>query len=110
GLTPKNKASLRQFDDPAVLQRLIDLPKRLWAEVRREAKPNFRTLAKAQAALGVAMLTFMPVRPENLAELTFGVHLFLREEAGATSSLELSADEVKNKEIEVAFDIPSPIV
>jgi hypothetical protein len=25
GLTPKNKASLRQFDDPAVLQRLIDL-------------------------------------------------------------------------------------
>jgi site-specific recombinase XerC len=110
GLTLKNKAALRQFDDPAVLQRLVDLPKRLWAEVRREAKPNFRTLAKAQAALGVAMLNFMPVRPENLAELTFGVHLFLREEAGATSSLELSADEVKNKETEVAFDIPSPIV
>ena len=54
GLTPKNKASLRQFDDPAVLQRLIDLPNRLWVEVKREANPNFRTLAKAQVALGVA--------------------------------------------------------
>ncbi|MGO9699662.1 MAG: hypothetical protein ACLPX7_10410, partial [Xanthobacteraceae bacterium] len=85
GLTPKNKAALRQFDDPAVLQRLIDLPKRLWAEVRREAKPNFRTLAKAQAALGVAMLTYMPVRPENLSKLAFGIHLFIREEPRAIS-------------------------
>jgi hypothetical protein len=34
GLTSKNKDALRQFDDPAVLQRLIDLPRRLWAEVR----------------------------------------------------------------------------
>ena len=109
GLTPKNKAALRQFDDPAVLQRLIDLPKRLWAEVRREAKPNFRTLAKAQAALGVAMLTYMPVRPENLSKLAFGIHLFIREEPRAISSLELPAGEVKNDN-EVAFDIPPQVV
>ena len=42
GLTQKNKAALRQFDDPAVLQRLLDLPRRLWAEVKREEKPHFR--------------------------------------------------------------------
>jgi len=35
GLTSKNNAALRQFDDPAVLQRLIALPDRLWAEVKR---------------------------------------------------------------------------
>jgi integrase len=110
GLTPKNKAALRQFDDPAVLQRLAGLPKRLWAEVKREEKPNFRTLAAAQAALGIAMLTYMPLRPGNLAELTFDVHLFLREEPRAISSLELSAGEVKNKETDVAFDIPPPVV
>jgi integrase len=110
GLTPKNKAFLRQFDDPAVLQRLIDLPKRLWAEVKREAKPNFRTLAKAQAALGIAILPYMPVRPENLTELAFGINLFVRKETGAISSLELSAGEVKNKETEVAFDIPPQVV
>ena len=110
GLTPKNKASLRQFDDPAVLQRLHDLPRRLWAEVKREEKPNFRTLAKAQAALGIAILSYMPLRPENLTELVFGTNLFIREEPGAISSLELSAGEVKNQETEVAFDIPPQIV
>jgi integrase len=110
GLTPKNKASLRQFDDPAALQRLHDLPRRLWAEVKREEKPNFRTLAKAQVALGIAILSYMPMRPENLTELAFGTNLFIREERGAISSLELSAAEVKNQETEVAFDIPPQIV
>jgi hypothetical protein len=90
GLTPKNKAALRQFDDPAILQRLHDLPSRLWAEVKREKNPNFRTLAKAQAALGIAIPSYMPVRPENLTALAFGTNLFIREEPGAVSSLACS--------------------
>jgi integrase len=110
GLTRKNKAALRQFDDPAVLQRLHDLPRRLWAEVKQEENPNFRTLAKAQAALSIAILSYMPLRPENLAQLAFGSNLFVREERSAISSLELSAGEVKNQETEVAFDIPPPVV
>jgi integrase len=108
GLTSKNKASLRQFDDLAALQRLIDLPIRLWAEVKREAIPNFRTLAKAQAALGVAILTYMPLRPGNLTALSFGVHLFMGEGPRATSTLEVPAGEVKN-DMELAFDIPPQI-
>jgi integrase len=107
GLTDKNRFSLRQFDDPAALHRLIDLPDRLWKEVRA-GKPNFRTLAKAQAALAVAVLSYMPLRPQNLAVLTFDVHLFLRAEARATSTLELPAGEVKNKEA-LAFDIPPSV-
>ena len=79
GLTDKNKRFLRQFDDPAALQRLFNLPERLWAEVKREANPNFRTLAKAQAALAVALLLYMPLRLQNLAALTFDTHLFLRD-------------------------------
>ena len=109
GLTAKNKATLRQFDDPAVLQRLIHLPSRLWAEVKRDVNPNFRTLAKAQAALGIAILSYMPLRPENLTELAFGTNLFIREEPGAISSLELSTGEVKNQETEVAFDVPPQV-
>jgi integrase len=108
GLTDKNKRFLRQFDDPDGLYRLVKLPERLWAEVRRESKPNFRTLAKAQAALAIAILTYMPVRMANLASLEFDSHLFVRAGAGAISTLELSADEVKNK-IEVTFDIPAPV-
>jgi integrase len=108
GLTEKNKHCLRQFDDPAALERLFNLPHRLWAEVRHEQKPNQRTLCKAQAALAIAVLSYMPIRLRNLAALTFDVHLFVREGAGAISTLELPAAEVKNHR-EVAFDIPCAI-
>jgi integrase len=107
GLTDKNKGFLRQFDDQAVLQRLHDLPDRLWAEVRRQA-PHFRTLAKAQAALALSILCYIPLRPQNLTSLTFDVHLFVRAGANAISSLEIAAPEVKNK-TDMAFDIPHRI-
>jgi len=69
GLTEKNKRFLRQFDDPAVLQRLFNLPSRLWAEVKRDARPIPQTLAKAQTALAVAILSYMPLRVQNLTAL-----------------------------------------
>jgi integrase len=105
GLTDKNKRALRQFDDPAVLRRLYSLPERLWKEARRDQKPNFRTLAKAQAALAIGIPCYMPLRLQNLAALAFGTHLFMREGARAISTLELPAGEVKNGK-EHAFDIP----
>jgi integrase len=108
GLTDKNKRALRQFDDPAVLRRLYSLPERLWIEARREKKPHFRTLAKAQAALAIAILCYMPLRLQNLAALAFDIHLFMHEGARAISTLELPAHEVKNG-IEHAFDIPPPV-
>jgi hypothetical protein len=76
--------------------------------VKRERKPNFRTLAKAQVALAVAFLSYMPLRLQNLTALTFGTHLFLRDGVRAVSSLELNAGEVKNG-MELAFDIPPHI-
>jgi integrase len=109
GLTAKNKRALRQFNDPGLVARLHDLPSQLWAEVRRDQKPNFRTLAKAQAAIGIALPTYIPVRPENLHALIFDEHVFLRGESRAISSLELPAEEVKNKETALAFDIPPQI-
>ena len=105
GLTSKNKATLRQFDDPANLRRLYEFSGRLWAEVKRDTRPNFRTLVKAQAALAVGILCHMPVRLQNLWALKFDEHLFLNEGRGAISSLELPAHEVKNRTA-LAFDIP----
>jgi integrase len=105
GLTNKNKRFLRQFDDPNTFRRLVHLPDKLWAEVKRDSRPSFRTLAKAHVALAIAILTYLPVRLQNLADLTFDVHLFLNARAGATSTLELSIGEVKNK-MELTFDVP----
>jgi integrase len=108
GLTDKNKRFLRQFDDPAVLRRLYSLPQKLWAEARRDSKPNFRSLAKAQAALAVSVLSYMSLRLKNLTALAFDTHLFMREGAGAISTLELPAGEMKNG-TELAFDIPPAV-
>jgi len=105
GLTKKNRGSLRQFDDPSVLQRLSDLPGRLWNEVKRDKRHDNHTLCKAQAALAVAILPYMPIRLTNLVSLTFDVHLFMREGARAISTLEIPAEEVKNRRA-LAFDIP----
>jgi integrase len=105
GLTAKNRRVLRQFDDPVLLLRLYEFPNRIWAEVKRDPKPDFRTLVKAQAALAVAILSYMPIRLKNLTALAFDVHLFLREGPRATSSLELPPSEVKNRK-GIAFDVP----
>ena len=106
GLTEKNKRTLRQFDDPAILRRLYDLPNRLWAEVKRESNPDRFTLVKAQAAIALAVLCYMPLRLQNVAGLTFEGHLFLREGRGAISTLEVPAGEVKNGKV-ITFEIPS---
>jgi integrase len=105
GLTSKNRTTLRQFDDPANVRRLYEFSSRLWAEVKRDTTPDFRTLTKAQAALAVGISLYMPVRPQNLSALKFDEHIFLHEGRGAISSLELPAHEVKNR-IPLAFDIP----
>jgi integrase len=107
-LSPKNKRFLRQFDDPLVLQRLRALPAKLWSSMRRDGKPNFRTLAMAQAALAVEILFYLPIRLQNLTTLTFDVHLFLQVGPGAISTLEIPAHEVKNKRV-IEFDIPPHI-
>lgn len=76
--------------------------------MRRDSKPTFRTLAKAQGALAVAILSYAPLRPQNLTALAFDTHLFLREGTRAISTLEVPAHEVKNR-TELAFDIPPAV-
>jgi integrase len=90
------------------LRRLTWLPEQLWKEVKNDKRPSFRTLAKAHAALGIAIPSYMPIRLENLSALEFETHLFVRAGAKAISTLELPSSEVKN-ETEVAFDIPPHI-
>jgi integrase len=109
GLTDKNKRFLRQFDDLNALQRLVQLPERLWEEVKRETRPTYRTLAKAHAALAIGILIYMPIRPQNLLTLEFERHLFIRTGREAKSTLELSNGEVKN-DMDLAFEIPPQVV
>ena len=106
GLTDKNRSTLRQFDDAVSLHRLFELPEKLWREIKRDNKPDYRMILKAQAALAVYILCYMPIRPQNLWALQFGKHIFLHFGRDAISSLELAASETKNRSA-LAFDIPN---
>ena len=76
--------------------------------MRQQARPNFRTLAKAQAGLALSILSYVPLRLQNLTSLQFDVHIFVQPGAHAISSLEIPAAEVKNR-TDLAFDIPRHI-
>jgi integrase len=106
GMTAKNTKAVRQFDDLEVVDRLLELPDRLWREVKLDPNPSFRTLARAQAALAIRTLTYIPLRSENLHNLMFDTHIFLRDGRRARSTLEVGSEEVKNGETPLAFDIP----
>jgi integrase len=104
GLTDKNTALLRTFEDPDLLQRLIALPDRLWREALAMA-PSERRLAKAHAALGIALLTYAPLRIANLSALEFDQTLFLPARADQETLIEIPAAQMKNRE---AFTIALP--
>jgi integrase len=97
GLTDKNNALLRAFNDPELLGRLLALPDRVWREALEQA-PSERQLAKAQAALAIAILTYAPLRIANLSALAFGKTLFLPSRDSQETHIEIPASEMKNRE------------
>ncbi len=79
----------------------------MWTDVRASTKNGRLRLAEAQAALGINILMYLPVRLGNLCSLAFDEHLVIRE--GGTSTLALSAEETKTGAA-VEYEIPSALV
>ena len=97
GMTEKNRTTLRQFDDPDVVDRLLELPRQIHAELRRR-----KNLSRAQArrlalALAVQLLLDTSIRRQNLTRLELGRHL-VRVGTGRKAGwhLYLPAEDVKN--------------
>src|SRR6185503_15664492 len=74
GLTQKNKQMLLRLDGPA-LDRLLELPQKLWRYALSPKCPKKRALPLAQTALMIEFLLHVPLRMANLAELTFEQHI-----------------------------------
>jgi integrase len=103
-MTDKNKKLVAQFDDPETTKRLFKAPAEIWKRVKKDSKLSDRTrLAKAQAALGIGILTTMPLRLGNLTDLTFGKTIILR--PGGTSSIIIPMEATKASRA-IEFDIP----
>jgi integrase len=107
GLTPKNKRTLRQFDDPQGLRRLMALPAMLMKRAVLEPRGN-RALADAQAAMAVAILLYCPIRIGNLVDLKVGETIRLAPNSRIRGTISLPAEVVKNN-IDMEFGLPPAV-
>jgi len=105
GLTERNRGRLRQFDDPALVLRLLDLPDRLFREAARRPQSS-RSAVLAQTGLMIHLLLMAPIRRQNLVTLRLDRHI-LRERSRRRGGahLVLGAAETKNRN---PFEAPLP--
>jgi integrase len=104
GLTEKNKAFLRQFDDARLCEMLIELPNRLWRQARRELATSKRAFIDLQTALAIDLLLHAPLRMENLSVLNFDEHLHWPQGPRKPALLVFRGDEIKN-DLPLEFEI-----
>jgi len=94
GMTTKNRARLRQFDDPANLSALLVLPQTLAAQVAQCKTPSRSDALKMQTAVAIEILLMVPIRRGNLARLD--IHRHMIRTRGGVMHLVIPAEEVKN--------------
>jgi integrase len=105
GLTEKNKALLRKFEDPRLLSDLLGLPDKLWRQGRRDLAISRRPFIELQSGLAIDLLLYAPIRMENLAALNFEQHLHWPQGPRKPALVVFNADETKNK-VPLEFEIP----
>jgi integrase len=105
GLTEKNKALLRKFDDVRLCEMFVGLPDRLWRQARRELPNSKRAFIDLQSALAIDVLIHVPFRMENLSALNFNEHLHWPQARGKPALIVFRVVETKN-DIQLEFEIP----
>ena len=102
-MTERNRARLRQFDDPGTLGRLIGLPEAILRTLPRSKPPSYAEAIKLQSSLAVGILLAAPMRIKNLASLQLGRHV-VGSRPGGVRHIVIPADEVKNR-TPLAFEV-----
>ena len=69
GMTDKNRATLRQFEDEVLVARLLTLPDDLVAPIPPGKVKSVRAAMEMQIALAIALLLVAPVRIKNLSSI-----------------------------------------
>ena len=75
GMVERNRAKLRQFDDPGNVGRLLGLPARVFDELALRDRGLRQDALRAMFALAVELLIVAPMRVSNLVGLQLGRHL-----------------------------------
>jgi integrase len=105
GLTEKNKALLRKFEDPRLVDELLDLPEKIWRRAKQQLATSRRPFIDLQSALAIDLLLHIGLRMENLSTLSFEKHLHWPQGRGRAALIEFGNDETKNEE-PLKFEIP----
>jgi integrase len=108
GLTEKNKAMLRGFADPCLVDDLIELPERLWHAARRTVATRHWSFLDLQTALAIDILIHVPLRMQNLISLKFGEHLHFPQGRRKPALLTFKGDETKN-DVPLEFELPTAV-
>ena len=101
GLSDKNDALLRQFDDRELVRRLLGVPSTLWSEVERghNRLGPVQAARMAQVAVAIEILQYAPMRMLNLTNLDLERHLNWNQSGDArVLHITIPANEVKNSE------------
>lgn len=94
GMTPKNRARLRQLIEPGNLKALVGLPHKIVSSVQG-LEPSIQRAHFVQSALAIALLLNCPMRMENLSGLLLDAHF---DRVGSdTIHVVIDRAEVKNK-------------
>jgi integrase len=105
GMTAKNRALLRQFEDPETLRRLLGMPRQLLLGVRRGKVNGEHAAIQVQLAVAIELLLMAPIRMSNLVSIGIGQELV--KVGGRTGSYRLVIDEADTKNTEpIEFALP----
>lgn len=105
GLTEKNKAMLRQFNDERLLARLLTLPDKLWRHAASQLNTSRREFIELQDALAIDILLVALLRMKNLAALRFDEQIQWPHGHGKPAVILVGSEETKNN-VPLEFEVP----
>ena len=98
GLTDKNIALIRKVLSPGVWAKVVNLPRAMMAEARRQKDPSpVRAAVTAQLAAAIAILITAPVRLANLTSIRLDLNLVKPDGPESDYWLDFPAYDVKNR-------------
>jgi len=105
GLTEKNRATLRQFDDDRNKALLLNLPGQIVAGASGSDPSDRRSAVSVQIALAIELLTMAPMRMGNLIGLRLDRHVIRPRGKHGAVHLVIPGSETKAGE-EVEYPLP----
>ena len=107
GIAAKNRQRLAQLRDEKNLVRLFLLPAKIWTEIEKRDSGTRKDALLMQLAVGLAILTYAPIRVGNLAALHVERNLrWSGSGRSGTLVIDIDGSDVKNSQT-LSFPLPS---